>query len=47
MKDNPWNKLKQNFNINDTFETEIVNIGFWNICIKFKMKLMEWFMYQI
>ena len=26
MKENPWLKLKENFNVNDTLETEIVNI---------------------
>ncbi len=26
VKDNPWIKLNESFNINDTFETEIVNI---------------------
>ena len=34
MKDNPWNKLKEKFNINDTFETEIVNIVDFGIFVK-------------
>ncbi len=34
MKDNPWNKLKETFNINDTFETEIVNIVDFGIFVK-------------
>jgi len=34
MKDNPWNKLKAKFNINDTFETEIVNIVDFGIFVK-------------
>ncbi len=34
MKENPWNKLKQNFNVNDTFETEIVNIVDFGIFVK-------------
>ncbi len=34
MKDNPWNKLKENFNVNDTFETEIVNIVDFGIFVK-------------
>ena len=34
MKDNPWTKLKEKFNINDTFETEIVNIVDFGIFVK-------------
>tara|TARA_B100001057_G_scaffold453020_1_gene497487 strand:- start:2763 stop:4463 length:1701 start_codon:yes stop_codon:yes gene_type:complete len=34
MKDNPWSKLKKSFNINDTFETEIVNIVDFGIFVK-------------
>tara|TARA_Y100001935_G_scaffold99775_1_gene82987 strand:- start:1360 stop:3060 length:1701 start_codon:yes stop_codon:yes gene_type:complete len=34
MKENPWNKLKEKFNINDTFETEIVNIVDFGIFVK-------------
>ena len=34
MKENPWNKLKDKFNINDTFETEIVNIVDFGIFVK-------------
>ncbi len=34
MKDNPWIKLKETFNINDTFETEIVNIVDFGIFVK-------------
>ena len=34
MKDNPWNKLKAKFNINDTFDTEIVNIVDFGIFVK-------------
>ena len=34
MKENPWNKLSENFNINDTFETEIVNIVDFGIFVK-------------
>ena len=33
-KDNPWIKLKENFNINDTLETEIVNIVDFGIFVK-------------
>ena len=33
-KENPWNKLKETFNINDTFETEIVNIVDFGIFVK-------------
>ena len=34
MRDNPWNKLKENYNINDSFETEIVNIVDFGIFVK-------------
>ena len=34
MKENPWIKLKAKFNINDTFETEIVNIVDFGIFVK-------------
>ncbi len=34
MKDNPWKKLKENYNINDSFETEIVNIVDFGIFVK-------------
>ena len=34
MKDNPWSKLKETFNLNDTFETEIVNIVDFGIFVK-------------
>ena len=34
MKDNPWSKLKESFKINDTFETEIVNIVDFGIFVK-------------
>ncbi len=34
MKENPWVKLKENFNINDTFETEIVNVVDFGIFVK-------------
>ncbi len=34
MKENPWMKLKEKFNINDTFETEIVNIVDFGIFVK-------------
>ena len=34
MKDNPWNKLKENFNINDVFETEIMNVVDFGIFVK-------------
>jgi len=34
MKVNPWTKLKEQFNINDTFETEIVNIVDFGIFVK-------------
>ena len=34
MKDNPWNKLKESFNINDVFETEIMNVVDFGIFVK-------------
>ena len=34
MRDNPWEKLKDNYNINDSFETEIVNIVDFGIFVK-------------
>ncbi len=34
MKENPWMKLKDKFDINDTFETEIVNIVDFGIFVK-------------
>ena len=34
MKENPWSKLQENFNINDTLETEIVNIVDFGIFVK-------------
>ena len=34
MKQNPWIKLKEKFNLNDTFETEIVNIVDFGIFVK-------------
>ena len=34
MKQNPWLKLQEKFNINDTFETEIVNIVDFGIFVK-------------
>ena len=34
MRENPWVKLKESFNINDTFETEIVNIVDFGIFVK-------------
>ena len=34
MRENPWNKLKENYNINDSFETEIVNIVDFGIFVK-------------
>ena len=33
-KENPWNKLKDNYNINDSFETEVVNIVDFGIFVK-------------
>ena len=34
MKENPWVKLKEKFNVNDEFETEIVNIVDFGIFVK-------------
>ena len=34
MKDNPWLKLKDKFEINDSFETEVVNIVDFGIFVK-------------
>jgi len=34
MKENPWIKLNEKFNVNDTFETEIVNIVDFGIFVK-------------
>ncbi len=34
MRENPWNKLKENYNINDSFETEVVNIVDFGIFVK-------------
>ena len=34
VKDNPWTKLNEGFNINDTFETEIVNIVDFGIFVR-------------
>ena len=34
MRDNPWMKLKENHNINDSLETEIVNIVDFGIFVK-------------
>ena len=34
VKENPWNKLKKKFNVNDTFKTEIVNIVDFGIFVK-------------
>ncbi len=34
VKDNPWIKLEETFNINDTFETEIVNIVDFGIFVR-------------
>ncbi len=36
MRDNPWMKLKENYKINDSFETEIVNIVDFGIFVKVK-----------
>ena len=33
-KQNPWTELNKKFNINDTFETEIVNIVDFGIFVK-------------
>ncbi len=34
MRENPWVKLRDNYNINDSFETEIVNIVDFGIFVK-------------
>jgi len=34
IKENPWSKLEDKFNINDTFETEIVNIVDFGIFVR-------------
>ena len=34
IRENPWMKLKDNYNINDSFETEIVNIVDFGIFVK-------------
>ena len=34
MRDNPWMKLNENYNINDSFETEIVNVVDFGIFVK-------------
>ncbi len=34
MKDNPWEKLKDTYEINDSFETEVVNIVDFGIFVK-------------
>ncbi len=34
MRENPWKKLKDNYNINDSFETEIVNTVDFGIFVK-------------
>ncbi len=34
VNENPWTKINQNYNINDTFETEIVNIVDFGIFVK-------------
>ena len=34
MKENPWTKLKDKFNVNDTLETEIVNVVDFGIFVK-------------
>ncbi len=33
-KENPWVKLKENYNINDSFETEVVNVVDFGIFVK-------------
>ena len=43
-KENPWSKLTDQFNINDSFETEVVNIVDFGIFVKVMRKLMAWFM---
>ena len=34
MRENPWVKLEENYNINDSFETDIVNIVDFGIFVK-------------
>ena len=34
MRENPWEKLRENYNVNDSFETEIVNIVDFGIFVK-------------
>ena len=34
MKENPWKKLKDSYNVNDSFETEIVNVVDFGIFVK-------------
>ena len=34
LKDNPWNQLTKKFNINDIFETEIVNVVDFGVFVK-------------
>ncbi len=34
MRENPWKKLRDNYNINDSFETEVVNIVDFGIFVK-------------
>ncbi len=34
MRENPWTKLKDNYNINDSFDTEVVNIVDFGIFVK-------------
>ena len=34
IKENPWNKLQETYKINDSFETEIVNIVDFGIFVK-------------
>ena len=34
LKENPWLKLKENYKINDSFETEVVNIVDFGIFVK-------------
>ncbi len=34
MKDNPWSKLQENYKINDSFDTEVVNVVDFGIFVK-------------
>ena len=34
MRENPWKKLKDSYNVNDSFETEIVNVVDFGIFVK-------------